>query len=114
MNKLYLYDKQESLIFPNGKTYDAEYLQNAEDYSILFAVDCAIEKMEDGITCSFYTLADLKNTYELEDSLTPQQIVDKVNELRIDQHPTQLSLSEVQGQLDALTSAFTTTEVANA
>lgn len=73
-----LYNKSESIVLPNGKSYTGEQLSQLGGYDVLLNVPCAID-VSGGIMTSYQTLGSLANQYEVSDQGTPEEIMSAVN-----------------------------------
>lgn len=73
-----LYNKSESIVLPNGKSYTGEQLGQLGGYDVLLNVPCAID-VSGGIMTSYQTLGSLANQYSVSDQGTPEEIMSAIN-----------------------------------
>lgn len=103
-----LYDRKSSLTWPDGTTMTPEELEASPIYNVLFKFDHVLENDEDGVTYSYSRLAYLKDSYGVvEDdpekalALVEQAMAEAAKEAEA----SQITLADIQAQLDALTGA---------
>ena len=74
-----LYDPEESIVLPNGKSYTGEQLRTLGGYDMLLNVPCAA-KLSGGVMVSYQPLGTLAEEYGIFDEDDPSTVVDKINE----------------------------------
>ena len=83
---LKLYNRTDSITFPNGVTYSSDQLKTMDSYKMLFFSNCILD-IVDGITYSFQPMANYINQYEIDEEDDPEKtfkkIMDKITEEKI-------------------------------
>lgn len=102
---LKIYNKEESLTWPNMKTMTVEELKKDDDYMVMFTGDWVIDTTEDGITWSFFPLSNMKEAYGVQEE-DPETALQKCLEEKAkrEEQAAQdaVTIQNLQEQLDAL------------
>ena len=100
---LKLYDKQSSIIFPDGSEWDTEKLKNNQRYSKFFTNETVLGLDDDGRLNSFYFLSDLKKNHGISES-DPQKALDQIIQLQEKEAKLAAAnitnMADIQEQLD--------------
>lgn len=99
-----LYDKQSSLVLPNGSTWTVEDFAASEFYRPLATIDCVIT-VDGGVLTSFIPLSSMKAQWDVTTE-DPEQALAECLEKQKEQEEAAkqeaATISDIQAQMDAL------------
>lgn len=101
-----LYNKNESVIFPNGKTYSSSDLKALGGYDVLLNVPCAID-VNGGITTAYRTLSSLAEQYSVSDEGDPETVMTAINAAMAKERTVRSSINSVSRAAQIMALSFT-------
>lgn len=101
-----LYNEDETVVLPNGKSYTSKDLKDAGGYDMLFSLPCAIE-IDGGVMVSYQPVSALANQYGVPYEGDYSEVVSSVNAMIEKSRKSRVASFSVNRAAQIIASSFT-------